>query len=719
MSRKDLFFRIFRRTLPVLALAAIGAFVILVGVGKLALPLLDSPIRGDEKEVVGGGTRDEEDIKNEDILGSLGVGDNISGIGGGTASDITAGDDADETQGEANAPTVVPEKAEGEEYIPYERLAALKYHVTDADYLPNSAYVFIGELTLPAEVTRDHVEGQKTVISDEPKAYEDGGEYFYNPVEKSDYRYKVETYMGYIIVSDGAVLCIYRGDGTHLTTLGISECEPAMRRSDSGEPLFIDGSEDGSLYYLDDSGRKCYLDGSETDRGLYFDYRASLGAPEGGLSVLERDCLVSFHDEIDTSDYYILSSMSPELAESIYSADPSYAEKVARYNPRFKEALETVKNAPKPEETTASDEVTTAADPNETSADPVETTSDDLTTSTDDTTANADEVTISDGEVTASPEPDETAPDTESGADSVADGGADTSSEDPEEETDVPETEIDTDTDTEPQESEDTEVPSQDTESESEPSEPETSSFTVKKDGKLLIIDRSELRPRYAYAFDDTDRDLLVWKYAHAYAYSEGRAAVVDDDGVLRYIDGEGNVVIDGTGTKMVTNSRYITTEYALPNIRNSEMAKGYIYFDDGLVRVRKLERDYTFRNLIYSDSDVLLRADGTEYEIPEGYTLAAYSEGVLVLKSGNGKYGYYHKDGYWIAQPIYTSIKPFSEGLGVLGFTGGKKGVIDKAGNVIVPFAYEYISSMSSGVMTLYDRDCESGWRILVKAGV
>lgn len=699
MNKSEKMILIIRRLVPVFLLALVSAAMILVGTGRFSsiFDRFDRPVGGDALTPSGGDDlRDDEDIKNEEILGSLTAGDNISGIGdGGSKEDGTPSDSGD-------APVDAPVKSEDEEYIPYERLEALMYHVTDADYIPGSGYVFIGELDLPSDVTRDHVSGSKTVTVDKPRVYEDGGEYFYYPVKTSDYRFKVETYMGYIIVADETALSIYRGDGTHITTLGVSECEPANRRDDSGNPLFIDGSNGGKYYYLDDSGRKVYVS-NVTDRGLYFDYRASLGEPEGGLIILEKECVVNFHDEFDTSDYYILSSVNPTLAESIYASDASFAEKIARYNPRFKEALNAVKNAPKPAVTTAETTenttdipvmTTEAAEPSEDDTEIISDSAVDIESGAEsDTVIDAESTTAVMTETEKSPETDTetTAADITEEVSTETDIGTDTAK--------VPETLPETEQITEP--------------------EPEQSYFTAEKNGKILTIDRSELLPRYAYAFADTDPDTLVWKYALCYPYSEGRAAVVDDNGVLRYIDGEGNVVIDGTGTKMVTSSRYITVEYALPNIKNSEMAKGYIYFDEGLVRVRKLERDYTFRNLIYSDSDVLLYADGSEYDIPEGFTLEAYSEGVLVLKSSVGKYGYYHKDGYWIAQPIYTSIKPFSEGLGVLGFEGGKKGVIDKAGNVVVPFSYEYITSMSSGVMTLYDYNCETGWRILVKAGV
>lgn len=661
---------IVKRVVPIILLALFSVLAVMYAFGMYDFTFVsrDRQIYTSETD---GEMMDSDDKANEDKLGHMDIGDNISDIGKNEETD--ASPETDGTDSEETKPDVtVPDKKPDEEYISFESLAAARFSVTDKSFEHNGRYVLIGELTLPETISRDHVKGMKTVTADAPKIYEDGGEYFYNTEEKSEYRFTVETYMGYIIVSEDTFAKIYSSDGVLISSLGFSECKPAYLRDENGSPLFYD--DENRLFYISNGGRKV-LSEKQRDIGLYYDSRASLGVGDNGLSVVVNECEVSFHDEIDTSNYYILSSISPLLAEVLYKADPAYAARVARNNPRFAEALEAVKAEIAREEKTRLAEtapVTKAPEPETTY----------VVTSATESTAEA-------------PSSDSAETEAKTETDSLT---HDTATET------LAETEQTVETEPETEKAETTESE-------------EIPSVNVTKLGKKLIIDRKMLLPRYAYAFEDTDRNLLVYKYAKAYNYSEGRAAVVDDNGVLRYIDGAGNVVIDGTGTKMVTSSRYVTTEYALPSQRNSDSAKGYIYFDNGLVRVRKLERDYTFRNLIYSDSDVLLYPDGTEFDIPKGYTLEAYSEGVLVLKGRNGKFGYYHKDGYWIARPVYTFIKPFSEGLGVLGFEGGKKGIIDNAGSIVVPFAYEYITAPSCGVITLYDY--EVGWRILVKAGI
>lgn len=663
------------RVIPIILLALLSVLAVMYACGMYDFTFVsrDRQVYTPETD---GDIMDSEDKENEDKLGHMDIGDNISDIGKNDDTDVT--DETDGTCTEETKPDVtVPDKKPDEEYIPYDRLASAGFSVTDKSFVHNGRYVLIGELTLPEEISRDHVKGTKNVIADAPKIYEDGGEYFYNTEEKSEYRFTVETYMGYIIVSEDTYANIYSSDGVFVSSLGFSECKPAFLRDENGSPLFYD--DENRLFYITDGGRKV-LSEKQRDIGLYYDSRESLGVGDNGLSAVSEMCEVSFHDEIDTSDYYILSSIDPSLAEAIYKADPAYAAKVARNNPRFAEALERAKK-----------EIAEAE-----KARPTET-----------------------APVTKAPEPEATAPATSESTRETEISDTTETEKTPETEPLTPVAASETET-----KAEQVTVTATETETEKEtnpettmPEPEELPSVNVTRSGKNLIIDRKLLLPRYAHAFSDTDRDLLVYKYAKAYNYSEGRAAVVDDKGVLRYIDGAGNVVIDGTGTKMVTSSRYVTTEYALPSHRNSDTAKGYIYFDNGLVRVRKLERDYTFRNLIYSDSDVLLYPDGSEFAVPHGYTLEAYSEGVLVLRGKNGKFGYYHKDGYWLAKPVYTFIKPFSEGLGVLGFEDGKKGVIDTTGSIVVPFAYEYITAPSCGVITLYDY--EIGWRILVKAGI
>ena len=79
-----------------------------------------------------------------------------------------------------------------------------------------------------------------------------------------------------------------------------------------------------------------------------------------------------------------------------------------------------------------------------------------------------------------------------------------------------------------------------------------------------------------------------------------------------------------------------------------------------------------------------------------------------------DGRYGYYHRDGYWIAQPVYTYAMPFGEGIGVIGYKDGVKGALDTTGNTVIPFEYEEISTASSGIFACFAED--SGWTLLAK---
>ncbi len=672
----------------------------------------------------------EEDKRVEEQVGNLAVGDNLS--------DISSDDKKDpENVGSADTDAVENSVPSEPEYPDEDTLLGMGYVRDDGIYL-NDGEAFLAEVLFSEELTRDHVKGMKKIAADFPKTYEEGGESFYSVGEKEVYRFSVETYMGYILLNDRATVRVISPEGEDYGNFSHTRLRPAYARDSVGNPLFFDENGKYILFDRENGGRKLYsvyYDATDS-RGVYFDYGEDFGISDNGLSVFMKRESVSFRDELDVTDYYILSSVDPDWAYTIYIMKPDYAKKVARYNPRFALALEDAKKrvaeekaaeaavpavteevkvpeTEAPETVNSETEALDAVSLQEIFSDAAEAFELDTPALTESGTVGENETDISDAserdtesdtvteETTETEEITETEEVTEV-TEEITDTGefADTEeftdTMESEETEETGETELVTETETA------TEA-SAESETEPKPSDP-----------NILSVKRTETLPRYAYGRVGEDRDSLDYKYAKAYAFSEGRAAVVDDDGVLRYIDVNGNVVIDGTGTKMVTSSRYITTEYAEPLYRHSENSKGYIYFEEGLVRVRRIERDLTFRNLVYSDSDLLLYPDGSEFKIPYGYTLIAYSEGVLVLQGQNGRYGYYHKNGYWIAQPVYTYVLPFSEGLGVIGFEGGNKGVIDRDGNVVIPFAYEYITAPSGGLMTLYNY--ESGWTVLSK---
>ncbi|MBR6708106.1 MAG: WG repeat-containing protein, partial [Clostridia bacterium] len=156
----------------------------------------------------------------------------------------------------------------------------------------------------------------------------------------------------------------------------------------------------------------------------------------------------------------------------------------------------------------------------------------------------------------------------------------------------------------------------------------------------------------------------------------------------------------------------YVRAAYAEP-LYPDLGSIGHYYFDEGLVRVRMLERDYSYTHYITADEDWLIDKNDKRFEIPAGYTLAGYADGVLLLER-EGRYGYYHTDGYWIAQPIYTYAQPFMEGVGVIGFASGKVGAVDTRGNIHIPFTYDYISAPSTGVIAAFAQD--GGWTVFAK---
>ena len=162
-----------------------------------------------------------------------------------------------------------------------------------------------------------------------------------------------------------------------------------------------------------------------------------------------------------------------------------------------------------------------------------------------------------------------------------------------------------------------------------------------------------------------------------------------------------------------------------MPPLTNGFESIGFFYFDHGLTRVRRQVIDYWYYFMrprgslvrVVEDYDLLIRADGSEYALPAGYSLVAYSEGMILLEK-DGRLGFLDYTGAWIAQPIYADAKPFVGGLAELMTEDGRWGMIDTAGNLVLPFVYDDISQVSSGVVAAYSE--QNGWtamRLMGKA--
>ncbi|MCL2517543.1 MAG: WG repeat-containing protein [Oscillospiraceae bacterium] len=212
---------------------------------------------------------------------------------------------------------------------------------------------------------------------------------------------------------------------------------------------------------------------------------------------------------------------------------------------------------------------------------------------------------------------------------------------------------------------------------------------------------------QYGYKYSD-DTTAIPAKYYYAYNFSEnGLAVVANRDRVISIIDVNGRVVINPFKNIVYLSEqkRYVFDGYYLPDNRSMENI-GMIYFDHGLMRIRRVLKDQ-YNPRIINDYDILIHADGSVFNIPAGYDLVYYSDGVLVLKKGD-YYGCLDYTGKWIAQPFYTYAGAFKEGLVVLGVEG-KKGMVDTQGNIVLPFIYDEITDVSSGVIAAYEK--QNGW--------
>lgn len=224
----------------------------------------------------------------------------------------------------------------------------------------------------------------------------------------------------------------------------------------------------------------------------------------------------------------------------------------------------------------------------------------------------------------------------------------------------------------------------------------------------------------YDYINYKNKKQYYSGNFFKAFNYSEDGIAVIveETENTLRVINYRNRTVFK-------PGSQYIF--YVDPNTGKRQHAKDYYYFPDtyGIesigaqgfdhgylrLRIRSLSMMKDSLGTVIRDQDYLVNTNGEKFDIPAGYTIEGYSDGVILL-SKDGLYGYYSIEGDWIAQPVYTYARPFIQGLAVVGSADGTVGMIDTKGNIVLPFVYTSISDVSSGVIVTY---CEGiGWEVL-----
>ena len=741
-----------KRGVAVLLLAATAFASIAYSLGAYDFTFIDRP----------GGFDDE---RTQEILGTLRPGDNISEFTGDpsdvtyapetppvtdlpatseqievntTAPEVTTQQPSTETvqqdttlPGTTTDPEIPPE-ADGQK--PLADYLSQGYSITWADFDPQMEFA---EIIISADGLDSYTQGNSKLVRVQLKKNygENHREIAYYAL-KTEERPTLEVYMGYIIVDAGignAIsginaklysnanrVSIYSSEGKFIGNYPSEEVIPAYTRDSKDRPVFY---YNNVYYYLDSSTGKFELSDFNPDtdsRGLYFDYNPDFGKSDCQYNIYGTEVTVTETFTLDTTSTYTRYGVDSRLAEQIYLYYPKFANQIAYswydngqtkyYNYLFAEKLKEVIKGVQSGEITRPPETTTAEP--ETTVVPE--------TSDPETSAEPETTVVVEPEITLSPETtveSETEPGSETAVDPETDAAPDTDAQ--------PETgHVITD--------ETTALPP---EPRTIVSEAEDADDNGVPDKITLDITYNDLRFTYRASKPKEDRSkttsvkythnqyvghTISWdtdfKYAQAYNFSESRAYTVDANGIVKIINTSGNSAVylyNVFKTSSGAGSFYHFEYYTEPFERD-EYKLGHYYYDDGLIRMRVVERLYYKLDIYENDYEVLLDKNGKKSTvIPEGYNLVSYSDSVLLLER-NGRYGYYHRDGYWVAQPIYTYAAPFIEGVAVLGYTDGVKGVIDTAGNIVIPFEYTSISNASTGIFACYSE--AYGWKVFAK---
>ena len=254
-------------------------------------------------------------------------------------------------------------------------------------------------------------------------------------------------------------------------------------------------------------------------------------------------------------------------------------------------------------------------------------------------------------------------------------------------------------------------------------------------DGKTTV----KATPKWLFrsSAPDYDDPETVFRYNWAYSFRENYAVVSTDidwsyyhekeeDGVteevsvtskeLRVVDKNGIYTFESR-KNYVSDLGWTANERYVDPLQKGIESIGSYYFDHGLLRLRVQSYDrYYFTDLdsvkIVSDDDILVYPDGKKFNLPGGYSLKGYSDGMILLEK-DGKYGYMNTSGAWVIQPELEEARPFVEGVAAMK-KNGKWGMVDTQGKAVIPFIYDYVSDISSGNAAAYSPD--SGWLVYQK---
>ena len=156
--------------------------------------------------------------------------------------------------------------------------------------------------------------------------------------------------------------------------------------------------------------------------------------------------------------------------------------------------------------------------------------------------------------------------------------------------------------------------------------------------------------------------------------FSEGLAAVYNEDKMCGFIDKQGMIVIPCQYKFGLTDKKYFECGSAL--VCNPSCSEYYLLDKEGNVKVK-------------------LRKEVVAGRIGNN----ARGEGMIGFSQG-GKYGFINIfEKKIVVQPLYTTISNFVDGFAQVGKTWDEQGFINKNGDVVIPLIYQQVNSFSEGL--------------------
>lgn len=180
----------------------------------------------------------------------------------------------------------VPEPAEGEEPAEIDE-ADLVPKVETGTFVPGKTV--LGKMTFSFKLPEEFSYRKRQVLHGEITVPEDDGEWYITETKEREQRPAVELYMGYILLDNKQNLSVIASDATPLSIVDDKVYSPAYVRDKYDRPLFTRQSAEGETvyFYLDTDGLNFIsteYDPVEEDRGLKFDYPASYGKSDSGIT---------------------------------------------------------------------------------------------------------------------------------------------------------------------------------------------------------------------------------------------------------------------------------------------------------------------------------------------------------------------------------------------------------------------------------------------------